>query len=315
MATWYAQGANNVNINAAGRWNSAPAGGGTTLTWPPGPADILVANGKITLVNVSTTVATLLNDTTGGATSGGYFSLNTTGVSMTANGYNSAGNGVGIVNVTLTSGTAYFVGNLYAGAVTNSGGCSCSTGSGGTLNVTGNLYGGSGANAYGLFTGSTSTTIVNVTGNAYGGTNANGYGLQVNAAGAVTLTGNAIASANAPGAYFSTNGVSLTITGYVEASTSQSGAISLVQGTFTVGETRSASNGRGAVTGAFRYASTTLAKSLPIVAGTQKTLSVLNVAALVPAEADVRSGAIYGDGAYTGTLAINRKRVTMAGRF
>jgi hypothetical protein len=83
-----------------------------------------------------------------------------------------------------------------------------------------------------------------------------------------------------------------------------------------VGETRSASNGRPAVAGAFRYASTTAAKSMPYTASEgQISMTVLDVAAIVPAESDVRKGLIYGDGAYTGTLPLGRNRTSMAGRF
>jgi hypothetical protein len=44
-------------------------------------------------------------------------------------------------------------------------------------------------------------------------------------------------------------------------------------------------------------------------------MTVLDVAAIVPAESDVRKGLIYGDGAYTGTLPLGRNRTSMAGRF
>jgi hypothetical protein len=44
-------------------------------------------------------------------------------------------------------------------------------------------------------------------------------------------------------------------------------------------------------------------------------MTVLDVAAIVPAESDVRKGLVYGDGAYTGTLQLGRNRTSMAGRF
>jgi hypothetical protein len=107
----------------------------------------------------------------------------------------------------------------------------------------------------------------------------------------------------------------LTLSGYAQASTGFAGANNAAQGILQVGETRSASNGRGAVTGAFRYASATAAKTMPYTPDGQISMTVLNVAALVPAESDVRSTVVYGDGAYTGALPLGRSRTSMAGRF
>lgn len=316
MATWFAQ-TYGANINSANMWNSLPAGGGTVLTWPPATNDILVCNGRNVLVNVNTTVAELQNDTRSGATIGGQFRMNTNGVSLVANAYNSWGNGAGIVAVTLSSGTVYFVGNVYGGSVTASNGFFLGVGIGATVNFTGNCYAGAGTNAVGFQTASTHTGIVNFTGNTYGNDGGNAPGLIHNTSGTVTVTGNAIAGnfIAGYGAALNSAGANLTITGYAQASALSSAVQNVAQGVLTIGETRSASNGRGAVDGALRFASATAAVSKPIIAGTQKTLSVLDVAALVPAVEYVRAGVVYGDGAYTGTLSLLRKRQTMAGRF
>ena len=281
MAVWFATA--NGTINSAGRWNSLPDGSGTTLTWPAAADDVLMANGRTVTVNVNTVVAEVRTDTANGATVGGTFTLSN-GLSLTANVYmGTSGSGC----ITFSSASGFLVGNLYAGS-------------------------GSGSHAV-LVSG---TGTLNVTGNAYSGPagSSNCHGIRNSGAATVNLTGNAISLGGGAGVNNESTG-SVTVSGYVEAFTSLSGANNTGLGVLTVGETRSASNGRGAVTGAFRFASATAAKSMPIIDGSQKTLSVLDVAALVPAVEDVRAGLVYGDGAYTGTMPLNRKRTTMAGRF
>ena len=279
MATWFAQ--TTGAINAANMWNSVPAGGGTVLTWPAAATDVLMANGKSVTVNVNTTVAEVRTDTAHGATVGGTFTLGN-GIALTANGYIGS-SGLGAISFSAASGT-----------------------------LTGNFYGGSGNGSPAVFSSGSGT--LNITGNVYSGTTGtNNHGIRNAGTGTINLTGNAISLGG--GAGVSADSGTITVSGYVEASTAVAGANNAAQGIVSVGETRSASNGLGAVIGAFRYASATAAVSKPIIAGTQQTLSVLDVAALVPAATDVRAGVTYGDGAYTGTLALNRKRTTMAGRF
>lgn len=360
MATWFAQ-TNNGNINAANMWNSNPAGGGTVLTWPPSSSDILVLNGKTVLGNVGFTVAQVVNDARDGATSGGQLQPNTSGITITADFYNTGvTNGTGILRCIVYSGSLNVVGNLYGGSASNTL-CFFTPNSGTTtVNFTGNVYGGSGTSAWGLYSSGThngtinatgiiyandvSTTVgarvshvgvlshtgnviarvgtamqiisaatVNITGNVTGGNSSTAYGVSNESTGTTTITGNALASSGSSIRNLVAGVV--TVTGYAEAATNQPAITNNDQGVVTVGETRSASNGRGAVLGAFRYASATSAKSLPIIAGSQQTLSVLNVAALVPAVENVRAGVVYGSGAYTGTLPLNRKRTSMAGRF
>jgi hypothetical protein len=331
VATWYAQ-ATNTNINAANMWNSLPAGGGTVLPWPPAVGDVLVANGKTVTVNVSTIVTEVRNGTTGGATSGGVFRL-AASVSLTANVYCEAGTEC----VSTISGTAYIVGNCYGGNGAGQRGA-VTAGSGHALIITGNAYGGTGSDAHGIGVATSGTTSITLTGNAYGaggdgvnaGTNATSvtitggvygsstagtrHGVRNQGTGTVTVTGNAEAGSTAAGASNTSTGT-LTISGYAQASTTQPAVSNSAQGSVTVGETRSASNGLGAVTGAFRFASATAAKTMPYTPDGQISMTVLDVAAIVPAESDVRKGLVYGDGAYTGTLQLGRNRTSMTGRF
>lgn len=313
-------------------WNSNPAGSGTVLTWPPASGDVLVANGKTITINVNTNLGPtgeLRHDTTGGATAGGQFNY-ASGVSVTANAYGGA-SGQCVSSVF----PGFFVGNVYAGtgafalvvqhttgtftitghAIASSGAdalYAIPQGSGAILNFTGSATGSSGTTSRGIYFNGLGT--INMVGTATGGSSANSAGVRCQSTGAINVTGDVIAGSGSPGAYNNTTGT-ITISGYALASTNQPGVQNVGTGVLSVGETRSASNGRGAILGAFRYASATAAKSLQIIAGSQQTLSVLDVAALAPAIENVRSGLVYGDGAYTGTLALQRKRTTMAGRF
>lgn len=237
-------------------------------------------------------------------------------LSFTGNAY--GGTGSAAHGIYQTGGSLTFTGNMYGGAGPGASTSGLSIVGATAVTITGNAYGGNGNGCTGLST-SVGTFTVNVTGNAYGGTGATATGINNGVATCtINLTGNAIAndsSSSGYGVQASATSGPITISGYAQATTTSPAVLNSGQAVVTIGETRSASNGRGAVLGAFRFASATAAKSLPIVASTQKTLSVLDVAALVPAVEDVRAGVTYGDGAYTGTLTLRRKRASMAGRF
>ena len=324
MATWFAQF--NNNINTANMWNSVPAGGGTVLTWPPATNDILVANNRTVTINVNTHVAQVRNDTTGGATSGGSFTLSTAGASLTANitGGGAGGTTGGCVRVGNTTGTVYIVGTIRGSDTTNNRfGVSC-TGNG-TLQVTGSIN--SGAASSGLNVTSGNRTL-NITGDITSASalTSDHSGIRLAAAGApsLTVTGNATGGTGTSAIFCGDVPKAVALTGYAQGGSS---AFSLgaaiydetILGDTVVGSTRSGSDGTPGVYGPYRYASATLATDIAWIAGTQKTLSVLDVAALVPAEADVRAGVVYGDGAYAGEYAVSvsggRKVTTMAGRF
>lgn len=240
--------------------------------------------------------------------------LNSGALTFTGNAYGGAGSAAyGVYQI---SGTLVFTGNVYGGPGpgTNTAGLNIIGAT--SAAITGNMYGGNGANNWGLGT-ATGTFTVNMTGNVYGGTGIAGAYIG-SATNTFNLTGNVIAdsaSSTGYGVQAPTTSGPITISGYAQATTTTPAVLNSGQAVVTIGETRSASNGRGAVIGAFRYASATAAKSLPIIAGSQRTLSVLDVAALIPDEGAVRKGVIYGDGAYTGTVPLNRKRTSMAGRF
>ena len=111
MATYYAR--KTGNINAADVWATTPSGTAAAVTFASG--DVLMANGFTITVNVSTDLGgtgQVRNDTTGGATTGGSFTLSD-GVTLTANIY---GGTVALQCVTANPVTnQYIVGNVFGG--------------------------------------------------------------------------------------------------------------------------------------------------------------------------------------------------------
>lgn len=263
----------------------------------------------------------------------------TTGGNLTYTGNAYGGTAASQYGVNLSTGTLTMTGNAYGGTASSAHGVFCTAGTlvftgngyggatdargvqlGSTLTactITGDMYGSDGGNSNSSGLGlSSSTPTINMTGNAYGGAVAPGV---VNAVAAQTfnLTGNAIAgSGSAAYGVSNTAAGTCNISGYVQATNTTPAVNNGGQGVVQIGETRSASNGRGAVIGAFRYASATAAKSMPYaVSESQISMTVLDVAAIVPAESDVRNGVVYGDGAYTGTLSLGQSNANMAGQF
>lgn len=183
MATYFAQ--STANINAANVWNTAVNGSGSYLTWPPASGDVLVANNKTITVNVDTNLGAtgqVRNDTTGGATDGGGFTLSS-GVTLTANVY--AGD-TGTRCVGAASGTSTVTGNVYGGSGTNSDGVSITSSA--SITINGDVTGGSGTTCYGLRAANTSTVTIN--GNVIGGSVAGNTGVYFNSLGTLTVTGN-----------------------------------------------------------------------------------------------------------------------------
>lgn len=138
---------------SSGNWTSAATWTGGVI---PGPGDVAVSSNFTIIVNQSVTCAEVRNDTTGGATAGGRFALNS-GVTLRANVY-SGGTAVtnGCVSAS-TVGPSWIVGDVYAGA-----GCiGARNGGAQTLTIIGTVYG----NGYGP--GSTG-----ITAGIYGAVNA-----------------------------------------------------------------------------------------------------------------------------------------------
>jgi hypothetical protein len=187
MPTYFARKAG--NINAADVWATTPSGTAADVFSTFTNADILMANSFAITINVNTTVAEVRNDTTGGATANGAFTL-ANNVTLTAsvfahgvtcvsfsgttgsvvavnirggNAFNSHGvnnAGTGTLNVTVSGVASCQGGGTWSGAVQNN--------ISGTLNFTGNATGGTGGNHAGVLNRTSGT--VNFTGTATGGT-------------------------------------------------------------------------------------------------------------------------------------------------
>lgn len=183
MPTYYARSSGNVN---GAIWATTPSGTAASQTFAAG--DVLVANSFTVTVNVSTDLGStgeVRNDTTGGATAGGSFSLSN-GVTLTANVIAGAAN-----CVTLTgTASATIVGNVTGSATANVAGCAYT--SSGTLTITGAVSGGAAGPGLSI----AGTGSIAITGNVTAGSSNNSFGV-VSSGGSnlqiLTITGNVTA--------------------------------------------------------------------------------------------------------------------------
>jgi hypothetical protein len=190
MATYYARKAG--NINAADVWATTPSGTAAAVTFASG--DVLVSNSFAITVNISTDIGgagQVRNDTTGGATAGGGFTLSN-GVTLTANVVqgNVTGGTTVVAYAGATPNSASIVGN--ATSVNTSGGSISINHTGtGTLNFTGNITGDAhNTSVGGGLSLASSLGTINFTGNATGGSGALGYAIQNAAGGTINVVGN-----------------------------------------------------------------------------------------------------------------------------
>lgn len=249
MATYYARKAG--NINAADVWATTPSGTASNLFPTFTNADVLVANSFTITVNVSTTVAEVRNDTTGGATIGGTFALGS-GVLLKANVFSAYfSNGAACVT---SSVSASIEGNI---TITNSGNASSQlnravlfTGStGATLAINGNIVcpptftHSSIVDFQGL--GGQLSITGNLLGNAASGNNSIMLDSKVTSTGSVVITGS-ISAGNATGLSNSSNNLPVTVTGTVTGGNSGVFGISnFSTSTITVGMANGGVGGAG----------------------------------------------------------------------
>jgi hypothetical protein len=256
----------------------------------PGLGDVAVANGKIVTINASVTCAEVRNDTTGGATAGGYFAL-PDGIALTADVYAGGVAPSGIFACVYYAGTASaaVIGDAYGGSVSAS---NCIRNNGvGVLTVTGNSTGGIHASARGLFNNSTGTIVLN--GNSTGGTAGSG---SIATAGTLIINGTAIGNGYGPG------------------STGLSAAVGAnnTSGTLLIRATQQGVLGMPAVSGPFQFidAAHASAKVRATAGLTEITLRAPD--AVVPLPSDVRAGVSYAG--KTGT-AVRTGSLDMSGHF
>ncbi len=183
MPTYYAQAAGAIQSVV---WDTVPTGGGSTLTWPPGVGDVLVANGKaLTWVAEAVPALTCARLTTAaeGGTAGGNFALSgSTAVAVIADIV--AGSSICVTSTHTGKGAdkVAVTGNLTGGLKDRYGWRQSGVGD---LAVTGNITGGGGRDSYGLDVIAAST--VAVVGDITGGTADRGGMRQ--SAGYLTVTG------------------------------------------------------------------------------------------------------------------------------
>ena len=219
MATYYARKAG--SINAADVWATTPTGTASNLFPTFTNADVLMANSFTITVNVSTTVAEVRNDTTGGATIGGTFALGS-GVLLKANVFSAYfSNGAACVT---SSVSASIEGNI---TITNSGNASSQlnravifNGASGTdLTITGNIVCPSGLNNSRVVDFSGAGGTLSITGNLIGNSTSGTYSVplatsHVSNTGLIIITGS-ITAGNYQGFDNMSTNVPVTVTGTV----------------------------------------------------------------------------------------------------
>ena len=201
---------------------------GDASTWATGTVpvagDVVVANGRTITINVNVTCAELRNDTTGGATLGGGFTL-IDSITLTANLYlaNPVSNGqFNLLTYPSTSGRqAYIVGNVYGNTGGTGYGCHAILHSGtGSLYITGNIAGGnaqgSSTPTAGINNSANGTVVVN--GNVSGGTGVvASYGVYNALNGTIIINGNIAGGVGGATAYNAAAG-QIVVNGNVAAS-------------------------------------------------------------------------------------------------
>lgn len=341
MPTYFAR--KTGNINAADVWATTPSGTASAVTFVAG--DILVSNNFAITINVDTNLGgsgQVRNDTLGGATAGGTFTLNA-GVTLTANVLQNnttggatvvtfsasapsqawivgnvtspvnAGGGSTPINISST-GTLNFTGNATGDLKTALGGAggAIQVAVGGTLNFTGNATGGGAAFGYALYNASTGT--INITGNCQGTA---APAVVNNSTGTVTINGQAIGSTTTGGgagvANLSTGGVTVkrAIGGsYGPGSTGVTaapGVSNSLTGLVSVEEIEFGANGMSPTSGGgirLKKLGSNVAVFPYCDTAGAKTLIDATQNAAMPAASNVRSGVSYASGALTGSCAV-----------
>lgn len=329
----------NILAAATGNWSSTATWVGGVL---PSSADTVMSNGFTVTINQDITVVELRADGTGGASSGGGFSVAAaTGTTRAINAKLTSCN----LTATLTGGTINITGDVTSTAVAAwSIGSSSTTG---TLNFFGNLTNSGAEHATpSLFVGT-----ISVTGNVSHSGSAHFFGLRYGCT--LTITGNVSSSSSGGSAVLvaSTNASTVTITGSVSATgtfqaiwmngagtlyltgtatggaSSAAPAVTVAQGTSyitrAVGGTVAAgvvqsssgvsyveeieygSTGASPTSGLHRLTDKTNNKCLFFRQGlSKKTVSDIAGLGVLPAVADVRLGVNFNAGQLSGTCAV-----------
>jgi hypothetical protein len=236
--------------------------------------------------NNSTGTLTITGSVTGGSASG-------------AGAYGVVNSQTGTINIT---------GSITGGSVnTNYGVHNNSTG---TINITGSVNGGVAGNCSGVNNAVGGT--VSITGNVTGGSNSTGYGVYNTGTGIITISGTATGGTVAIAAYNNGSGT-LIVTrakgnGYGNGSVGLSSAVGVFgsqNGSTNIYEIEYGDLGQSPTSGAIILLNATSNVALFYrTSGGKKTLVDSSAAADYPAISNVRSGTVYGNTNFTGTLAV-----------
>jgi hypothetical protein len=339
MPTYFARKAG--NINAADVWATTPSGTAGAVTFAAG--DVLVANSFAIAINVSTDLGgsgQLRNDTLGGATAGGTFTL-AAGLTLTANiVQNNVTGGATVVTCTFNAplsasivgnvtspvntsgngrpvsitgnGTLNFTGNATGDMHNNGGGGAIANVAGGTINFVGTATGGGGILGYALENASTST--INITGNclgavapAVGNTSTGTINITGQALGTTTTGGGAGVANTSTGAVFATRAVGGSFGPGSSSVTAAPGIANSSTGIVEIEQLQYGTLGMSPTSGGgirLKKASSNISVFNYCDTAGAKTLIDATQNAAMPAATDVRSGVSYASGALTGSAHI-----------
>jgi hypothetical protein len=325
MPTYYARATGNVN---AAIWSTTPTGTASNLFSTFTNADTLMANNFTVTVNVNTTVLEVRNDTTGGATAGGFFNMSD-GVTLTANVINGSatnalaysGNGsatlIGSIQSNNAGGATIFgngtfniIGNILAGNFGGGHGITC--GGNATVNITGNVFGSPGGTAAVGVYATSATGTVNITGTVTGGGNGNASGAQNAGTGTMNIFGTAIGGAGGPGV--SNAGAGTVYVQRAKGNGFGNGSVGLGSnvgfaanqtGINRVLEIEYGDLGQSPTSGPIIISDSTGNQAIfyrPTLP--KKTLVDQSATVSFPAPSNVRAGVSYGSGSFLGTCAV-----------
>jgi hypothetical protein len=319
----------NTNFDNTATWSTTPGGvGGASI---PTIGDNAIANNRTVTISANAICDWILNDTTGGATGGGGFSLGS-GVTLTAN----VSAGIVIVCLSYSGiGTSNIIGNIYAGTGNNTRGVS--NNSTGTLNITGNAFGPPTGVNQPAAVYNASNGIINFVGNAIGGGQSSGWGLWNTSTGTINVTGNVIGGTAAAGANNAgvgtisifgtasasnfTNGATNTSTGLLYITkvvgnnfglgtvgvNSVVGASNTQNGRMYVEQVEFGPRGQTPISGPVYIIPSnrnTLTGVLTALGNTVTFYNSLSVNGLLPPVSSVRLGTVYNVGNSVGTMAV-----------
>lgn len=194
----------NGNFNSTSIWSTTPTGaGGASI---PIAGDIAVANTRTITVTGTVICDQVRNDSYGGATATGTFSL-AAGSTLSAN---AIAGGINLITYSgIVNTVANFFGSLSTLNVTGNGASIIGNTGAGTLNITGDITAGTGNNigGNGIYGVGCSSGVVNISGNIIGGAGASNPGVIVTG-GRTTITGNVSGGAGGGNANVTSYGAS-----------------------------------------------------------------------------------------------------------